>query len=353
MLLLNPVVELFRGIGAWMVLNAHYAHYLFDGRSALSFMWTGVYLFFVISGFVFAGTILYKDISIIPFALRRFFRIYPLYAVSLVLYFLLVEDAPQRIIYFIRHLFFLNTIFSLKETFFFNPAYWSLPPEVEFYMSIPILIYIRKKYGQRVILYLLPVLLGIKFVLALNQSDPSVSVNIYNILGVHLPGKAPEFFSGILLYKAYERCSGNNVRSIIPLLSLVSGVFILFLLGWYFVSYGDAGINKYIFIKAFYTFFCSVGYALVLFSALIFFDKKKYMKFAPHFMFIGSLSYSVYLFHNLVPLIISKTGIVWGQTITYIACSAAVFLLSIPFSRYIENPCRNLGKNLSAAFGNR
>jgi exopolysaccharide production protein ExoZ len=350
---LNPVVELFRGIGAWMVLNSHYAHYLFNDRSVLNFLWTGVYLFFVISGFVFAGTILYKDIGIIPFALRRFFRIYPLYAFSLVLYFFLVQDDPQKITYFVRHLFFLNTIVSLKETFFFNPAYWSLPPEVEFYISIPILIYIRKRYGQHIILSLLPLLLGIKFVLVLNYADPSVSENIFNILGVHLPGKAPEFFTGILLYKAYERYSGNNVSPLYPLLSLMSGIFILFVLGWYFVAYGNEGINKYIFIKAFYTFFCSVGYALILFSVLILFNKKKDMNFASHFMFLGSLSYSVYLFHSLVPLIISKTGIVLGQPITYIICSVAVFLLSIPCSRYIENPCRNFGKNLSAAFGNR
>jgi len=280
---MNPIIELFRGIGAWMVLNSHYAQYLFDDRSVLNFLWTGVYLFFVISGFVFAGTILYKDIGIIPFALRRFFRIYPLYAVSLVFYFFLVQDDPQKIIYFIKHLFFLNTIVSLKETFFFNPAYWSLPPEVEFYMSIPILIYIRKRYGQRVILFLLPFLLGIRFILVLNQSDPSVSENIFNILGVHLPGKAPEFFTGILLYKAYERYSANNVYFLYPLLSLVSGICILFVLGWYFVAYGDAGINKYIFIKAFYTFFCSVGYALILFSVLIFFNKKENMRFAPQF----------------------------------------------------------------------
>ncbi len=336
-----------------MVLNSHYGQYLFHDRSFLNFLWTGVYLFFVISGFVFADTILYKDTGIITFALRRFFRIYPLYVFSLVLYFFLAPDDPRKITYFVRHLFFLNTAISIKETFFFNPAYWSLPPEVEFYISIPVLIYVRKRFGLRVILCLLPVLLGIKFVLALNQTDPSVSENVFNVLSVHLPGKAPEFFAGILLYVAYARFSRGDIRPLYPLLSLVSGSAILFILGWYFVSYGDAGINKYLFLKAFYTFFCSVGYALILFSALTFFKRKKEMNLARHFMFLGSLSYSVYLFHSLIPLLISKAGIVLAGPVTYIVCSVAVFLFAVPCYRYIEDPCRNFGRNLAAVFKNR
>jgi hypothetical protein len=32
---MNPIIELFRGIGAWMVLNSHYSHYLFDNYYTL------------------------------------------------------------------------------------------------------------------------------------------------------------------------------------------------------------------------------------------------------------------------------------------------------------------------------
>jgi peptidoglycan/LPS O-acetylase OafA/YrhL len=46
---MNPIIEIFRGFGAWMVLNSHYANFLYEGRGILNFMWTGVYLFFVTS----------------------------------------------------------------------------------------------------------------------------------------------------------------------------------------------------------------------------------------------------------------------------------------------------------------
>jgi peptidoglycan/LPS O-acetylase OafA/YrhL len=65
----------------------------------------------------------------------------------LVLFYFFTGDDPQKVAFFIRHLFFLNTAVSIKETFFFNPAYWSLPPEIEFYMSIYTPCPITKKAG--------------------------------------------------------------------------------------------------------------------------------------------------------------------------------------------------------------
>ena len=326
-----------------MVMNSHYAHYLFNGRSFLNFMWTGVYLFFVISGFVFAKTILYKDISVTSFAIRRFFRIYPLYAFSLVLFYFFVGDAPQKVTFFIRHLFFLNTAVSIKETFFFNPAYWSLPPEVEFYMSIPLLILLRKKLGVKSIFLLFPALLCIKFLIAFMANDPSTTINAFNLLSVHLPGKAPEFFVGIMLFRAYEHSLKTPVHFLYPFLSFASGTCILCSLGWYFVEYGDAGINEYIILKAFFTVFCAFGYALILYAGLILFRKEK-ASFYPYALFLGSISYSMYLFHNLIPLVIAKMGITVGQRTMYLLCSLLVLLMSIACSRYIENPCRDFGK---------
>ena len=85
---MNPIIELYRGIAALMVMLCHYRSIVFgDERNLLSFLWTGVDLFFVISGFVFAPHITNAKIKLNSFFIRRFFRIYPLYFLSLWIYF--------------------------------------------------------------------------------------------------------------------------------------------------------------------------------------------------------------------------------------------------------------------------
>ncbi|MEX2365217.1 MAG: hypothetical protein WD601_01335, partial [Pseudohongiellaceae bacterium] len=65
-----------------MVLVTHYARFITSAGSGLDFLWTGVDLFFVISGFVFAPMVFGEKVAIGPYLVRRFFRIYPLYFVA-------------------------------------------------------------------------------------------------------------------------------------------------------------------------------------------------------------------------------------------------------------------------------
>lgn len=59
---MHPAIELFRGIAAFMVLTSHYAYFFTSELSFLNFLQTGVDLFFIISGFVFAPLILSGNI---------------------------------------------------------------------------------------------------------------------------------------------------------------------------------------------------------------------------------------------------------------------------------------------------
>ena len=137
---MNPAIELFRGIAALMVLTSHYAYFFTSELSFLNFLQTGVDLFFIISGFVFAPVIYSGKIAVTPYLIRRFFRIYPLYLVSLLLYYGFAPIDPQKFTFFINHLFFLHTTHSVEELNFFNIAYWTLPIEAEFYLLVPFLV---------------------------------------------------------------------------------------------------------------------------------------------------------------------------------------------------------------------
>ena len=79
-------IELFRGIAALIVMLSHYWTLIGVEPGIFRFLFTGVDLFFVLSGFVFAPYLFGKKLLIIPHLIRRLFRIYPLYIIALIIY---------------------------------------------------------------------------------------------------------------------------------------------------------------------------------------------------------------------------------------------------------------------------
>ncbi len=111
--------------------------------------WTGVDLFFVLSGFLIGGILL--DVRASPnyfktFYLRRFYRIIPIYYLWIALYLLIVTVLGQFVsgarTSAIQLLFLQNfgiTYSSQLATGWFLPT-WSLAVEEQFYLIAPLLI---------------------------------------------------------------------------------------------------------------------------------------------------------------------------------------------------------------------
>src|SRR4051812_14362325 len=135
----DPAIEALRGFAALMVVTVHYARFLTADAGAWGVASTGVDLFFVLSGYVFAPYFFGKPLEMVPHLVRRFFRLYPLYVCALLTYVVLKLPDPSAWRHFWAHLFMLHTLGSLAIAFFYNPAFWSLPPEVEFYLLLPVL----------------------------------------------------------------------------------------------------------------------------------------------------------------------------------------------------------------------
>jgi len=294
-----------------MVMNSHYAHFLSSDRGVMNFFWTGVYLFFVITGFLFAKTILFKDVDVFPYAVRRFFRIYPLYLFSLIIYYLITQDHPNKPFLLIKHIFFLNTVsYSPRKALFFNAAYWSLPVEIEFYAFVPLLVYATRRLGMKFLLSLFPIFFAIKFLLALLSNPDSPVPNTAYVLAHHLPGLMPEFTIGIILYVVYEKFLYGTwpLSSWHLLLIFMLGMVVLFSLSTFFVVYGYEGINTCIAANAFYTTGCSFAYALILLPFTLFSNGKNPRSYRLFFV-SGSISYGTYLFHNIFPRMTDLVGI--------------------------------------------
>jgi peptidoglycan/LPS O-acetylase OafA/YrhL len=343
---MHPAIELFRGIAAFMVLTYHYAFFLMPESKTLNFLGSGVDLFFVISGFVFAPVIYSGKIAIKPYLIRRFFRIYPLYFFSLLLYYGFAPDDPQKFTFFIDHLFFLHTTHSVEEVNFFNISYWTLPIEAEFYLLVPFLALLT--VINRNTIYIIAILaIVLKPILIITSTEVS-NPNLSTILSFNLPGFLIEFMAGILLFKFYMKYKDKKIPLMFQVLIIIIAIILLYGLSVLFLSHeSEEIINGNLLFKSYFRFWCAISYAILLFPFLI--NLKKVDSFFYSIcLFMGNISYGVYLFHLLIPKVLNHLDYNLTGCIGYFTCLILTVILTLITYYFIENPARILGRKFSS-----
>ncbi|WP_161486759.1 acyltransferase family protein [Rufibacter roseus] len=144
-------LDYLRGMMAFMIMIYHYLIWVSDLYGAETFFGRigvyGVSIFYIISGMtlclVYKNSLSFTSSSISSFFIRRFFRIYPLLWVSMLLTLLL--DA--RSVYSNSHLFLsLTGLFGFVDpTKYIGLVTWSIGNELVFYSLFPLLIILFKK----------------------------------------------------------------------------------------------------------------------------------------------------------------------------------------------------------------
>ncbi|EHQ30617.1 acyltransferase family protein [Mucilaginibacter paludis] len=157
------------------------------------FGWTGVDLFFVLSGFLIAGQLFStiaegKALSMRVFFIKRFFRIIPPYLIMVGVYFVFpVLREREQMAPLWRYLTFtLNFDLDLKHTGTFTHA-WSLCVEEQFYLILPLIILLFKylNIGKKGIYLLLVLFLGgfmIRYVNWTHFIEPNLQSDDFTIL---------------------------------------------------------------------------------------------------------------------------------------------------------------------------
>lgn len=166
-------IDALRGVAALAVLFFHALGGVQDsinglpdmlGRiiaTPLSFGYTGVGLFFVISGFCIhlrwakataAGE--NAKIDFVAFWKRRVFRLYPPYLIALgcYLFVLMLESKVELSGFFFfdlgTHLLMLHNV-MFETAYSFNGAFWTLAIEEQLYLAYFLLLYLRRRLGWR------------------------------------------------------------------------------------------------------------------------------------------------------------------------------------------------------------
>ena len=374
----DPVIEGLRGFAALLVMATHYVPMLRPELGLWGFASTGVDLFFVLSGYVFAPYLFGKSLPLVAHLIRRFFRLYPLYLVALLLYVLLRLPAASAWDHFAAHLFMAHTLSSLEEAYFYNAAFWSLPPEVEYYLLLPLLAWVatrnpvsslREQRGNPGLdrsvaiamtkpvpwsLFVCILLLAVAMHLLLVASaSPNEGITVRAIATIHLPGLLIEFMWGSLAYALLQRVATLGARLLRLTLGLVvlAGMLVLFA-SYIAPVHGVAGtappwVSGNIGLGA------AFGYALLV-SALASATRQTTGQaarwFTPWFVRMGQLSYGVYLFHNAAPQILRRILPTAAGVAAVLLCVAITLALAWAAHHAIERPLRNYGRRLSQVF---
>jgi peptidoglycan/LPS O-acetylase OafA/YrhL len=303
--------DILRAISVILVIFFHLNEDIFF------FGFVGVDIFFVISGFVITQSLFnYYNVYgfkgfILSFFFRRIKRIYPVLILvllfSIIIYLIIVPYGDHQFLWTAKSLLF--SVFGLSNIYFFknlsNFDYfdfdtttpflhtWSLSLELQFYILFPFLLvlFLKTKINLIYLKFIFLVLMFVSLFIFLNKS--------YIISHFYLlPSRAWEILLGSIffLYRNKIKLNIDIPKSSYNFLILVFFIILLF----------------------FYNFEKDVDYRhLVLLSIIILllcinFEKNnKKIIFEKQFLYLGKLSYSLYLWH--FPILFFATHYIDGS----------------------------------------
>jgi peptidoglycan/LPS O-acetylase OafA/YrhL len=346
-----------RAVAVLPVVLFHYGVGLFRGG------FTGVDIFFTISGFVIATSIL-SDIrsgsfSIANFYFKRIRRILPAYAVVMIATTVVatVLLLPSDLVDYGRSLvststFLSNFYFWKASGYFAAPAQtkpllhtWSLSVEEQYYLFAPICFWSIYRYGRaRWLLFLGPIAL-------LSFLTGVAAVFVAPTAGFFLfPTRAWELLLGAII--ALVNIPMEKHRGLSEVVSGAGLVLILF--GLFTIEDGDP-------FPGWNALFPCLGTAMII-QAGIGSERRtgsplvnRLLCYRP-LVNIGLISYSLYLVHWPIAAFV-KYETLSGPTVSeMVIMVAATFSLAWLSWRFVEQPCRQLsfdvrGKAFSVAAG--
>lgn len=316
----NRLTELdaLRGLAAVCVVMYHYTqrfNELYPNYMSVEFKFSygnlGVQLFFIISGFVIFLTIKQTTTSV-EFIKKRAIRLYPAYITCVIITFLCVSifGLEGRETSFKDALINLSLLEGfIPGTNYVDGAYWSLTVEITFYILISILIYFR----------------SVKY--------------IYQILCVWL-------FSSTILYFIVEK-TNLKILGILYERAIFNYAY-LFIAGISFYFLMQKKSYKYIlllFSTLLFQFLTSdiVTFTIVLILYFVFWlaiTKKISLLSRKPLLFMGNISYGLYLIHqNIGYIIILKMNDLGFNNQYYLIIPLIIsIILAYIITKYLEKP---------------
>jgi peptidoglycan/LPS O-acetylase OafA/YrhL len=149
----RPAFDGLRGIGFLLVITAHIPSVpLFNALQG----WTGVWVFFVISGYLLTMLMMREEkktggVAFGPFLIKRFFRIVPSYWVAILVYWLAcltlpaLADEYQPFMARLPYYLTFNPEYAHTDVFTIFVHSWTVGIELKFYLLFPPIVFLAIK----------------------------------------------------------------------------------------------------------------------------------------------------------------------------------------------------------------
>lgn len=322
-------------------LSNSIVHVIWDGAAAVDF-------FFVLSGFCLAlpyvgGSNCHLEIP--DFVVRRVFRIYPAYFVSLALALFLKSEVFQAhgleglsawintfwhsdigLRDFLNHALLIGPSFNTHQI---NPVIWTLATEMRMALIFPVVILVVRKLTRFRDALLV---LGVAYLLAL-----------MTVLIEHaVLGPFPSFVIGAVLahFKDDVALLFARRKRVLALLLIPAVIF-------YDIRYSIPGLGLNNFHAS---LIASVGSAMIIAFVIASRGAQKTLQKGP-VVALGKVSYSFYLVH--LPILIAISSVIYGETRSIVLSWFVSLLITLiaAFGLYyaVERPAQKFGR----LFGNK
>lgn len=338
------IVVLHFGLFTWPINSSPFSNFQTELASAVSY-------FFVLSGFIMVIASVKKtgklpnEIACKGFWLRRISRLMPVYLFTIIVFFAInfrydpsipLEWQIQSYYYSL----FLLQSWKYRMALDINYPAWSLSVEAFFYLIFPWLYsqFVALTNKRLIIVATLSWILNIYIFISLkNEGVPENFVKFFPLL--HLATFMFGVCSGILFIRNYEWFTGKGRKLIIAITCMV-GLFVLYTSykNYDFYQYQHNGMLAPFFVLIFYSLSIMKGPIVTLLAS-------------KPFVFLGAISYSVYILQYPVYQVCQKY-IPWfaGKEPADIFYAYVIVLLTVSTATYywLEKPARSyLNKQFS------
>ena len=330
------IVLLFHYFSRWTTIYPYGEKYDFFGYGKM-----GVQLFFIISGFVILYT-LENTNNFVAFWKKRMIRLFPAMLIaSIITYFVFVLFDTELLFpasHFLKNILAsitflppdsIASIFNNKvQLDYISGSYWSLWPEIQFYVFVSVIYFSNKNRFQLTFFTLTFMLLFFNFILHHIYIDNYFINTARNFFVIfNLVESLPYFCFGVLFYHIYK----NKIlikETSIYLKIYFTGLLLFLVYCNYWVMY------KLVLIFCF----------LLLFIALIYYPKAIRFLENKILLKIGISSYFLYLIHeNIGVLMIYKYGefLKSYEFIFPLVLTIFLILISIFYTYYTDKKINN------------
>ena len=316
-----PALDGVRGIAILLVLLHHLTFYggmqpavavdhVFSTITLAG--WSGVDLFFVLSGFLITGILLDAkggDSFFRNFYLRRALRIFPLYYASLVMFFVVIPhlvapgDTYRAVIrdqvWYWTYLVNLQTASEGWPAYYALGHFWSLAVEEQFYLVWPLIVFLVGRH-QLMTICVTMVIGSLAVRLGLRMADNATAAYVLTL------ARMDTLAVGAMLALVARNSGGlaRLARWATPV-AVVSGTAI----AAYFLAQDSLDSEAMLMQTVGYPLLATLFGAILVIAATAAPGGRTFKVFAhPALVFLGHYSYAIYVFHHPIIFYVRRTG---------------------------------------------